>query len=81
VPHRSKIWITGGTEQNDTGEMRALVSSIAAATLGALWAGIVVCGLWDVWVFTTTYSEPMGLSVLAVVEAAVSCVGWLGPVV
>lgn len=75
------MWITGGSEQNDTDEMPALVSSTAAATPGALWAGIVVCGLWDVWVFTSTYIEPLGLSVLAVVEAAVSCVGWLEPVV
>ncbi|MDG1457076.1 MAG: hypothetical protein P8Q92_04070 [Pseudoprimorskyibacter sp.] len=61
--------------------MPALVSSTPPATLGALWAGILVCRLWGLWVFTTTYIEPLGLSVLAVVEAAVSCVGWLGSVV
>ncbi|MEP3329302.1 hypothetical protein [Sedimentitalea sp.] len=61
VPQRFKIWIARGIEDQDTGDLATLGGSAAAATLGALWAAFVACGLWLMWLFITAYLEPAGL--------------------
>jgi hypothetical protein len=78
VPQRFKFWIARGIG-NETGHLARLGGSIAAATLGALWAALVAYGLWGVWIFLTAYVEPAGLAVLWIIESVSLWLGWVEP--
>lgn len=77
VPQRFKHWIARGIEDNEAGDLATLGGSAAAATIGALWAGFVVFGLWAICLFVTAYIEPVGLAVLGVVESVSLWLGWV----
>ena len=77
VPQRFKRWIARGIGESETGDLATLGGSAAAATLGALWAGLVACGLWGIWLFVTAYLEPAGLAVLWAVESVAHSLGWV----
>lgn len=79
VPQHFKLWIARGIEQDETGDLATLGSSAAAATLGALWAALVTCGLWGIWLFLTIYVEPAGLEILRIVENIALWFGWVEP--
>lgn len=80
VPQRFKLWIARGVSGTETGDLATLGGSVAAATLGALWAALVACGLWGIWTFVTDYLEPTGLAVLEIVEYVSLRLDWVAPV-
>lgn len=77
VPQRFKLWIAREIEDNETGDLATLRGSIVAATLGALWAALVVCGLSAIWMFITAYIEPAGLAILWMVEHIALWLDWV----
>ena len=79
VPLRFKSWIASGIENDEAGDLGTLGGSFVAATLGALYAGVVAFGLWGILLFVMMYLEPVGLWVLAVVETLAVWFGWLPP--
>lgn len=79
VPQRIKLWIACEIGDDETGDLATLGGTLAAATFGALWAGLVVLGLWGIWMFTTAYIEPVGLAVLGIVENVVLWLRWIEP--
>ncbi len=79
VPLRFKRWIASGIAKDEAGDLSTLVGTFVAATLGALYVGLVALGLWGLWLFVMVYLEPAGLWVLAVVETAALWLGWVAP--
>lgn len=77
VPQRFKLFIARGIGEDETGDLATLGGSFVAATLGALWAGLVACGLLGIWLFVTAYLEPAGLAVLWAVESVALSLGWV----